>query len=89
MYAADVDQKIKEFLHQNNDKIGRLYNVNSSASGASTYKKIKIECDKYGIAISDKEYHTVASWLFLNKNRPNKADFDRLEIFLKETIINN
>jgi len=83
MYAADIDKEIKLFLQENKDKIGEVVNVNSAASGASTLKAVKKACDKNGIAVSDKEFHTVASWIFLNKGRPNEEDFARLEAFLE------
>lgn len=82
MYAADIDKEIKLFLRENKDKIGEVVNVNSAASGASTLKAVKKACDKNGIAVSDKEFHTVASWIFLNKGRPNAEDFARLDAFL-------
>lgn len=82
MYAADIDVCVKNFLEDNKDKIKCLINISSSASGKSTYKAVKKVCDKYNINISDKEYHTVASWIFINKGRPNEADFKRLEEFL-------
>lgn len=84
MYAANIDKEIKEFLKNNKDKIKNLININSSASGASTYKKVKKVCDEYNIPISDKEFHTVASWIFINKGRPNEEDFKRLDAFLDE-----
>lgn len=86
MYAANIDKEVKEFLKANKDKIKLLININSSASGASTYKNVKKECDRYNIKISDKEFHTVASWIFINPGRPNEEDFKRLDIFLDETI---
>ena len=82
MYAADVDKAIKDFLVANKDKIKSLININSSASGSSTLKAIKKVCDKENIPVSDKEFHTVASWLFINKGRPNEEDFRRLADFL-------
>ena len=88
MYAADVDKQIKNFLINNKDKIKFLININSSASGASTYKAVKKVCDNNGINISEKEFHTVASWIFINKGRPNDDDFAKLEAFLKENVIN-
>lgn len=88
MYAFDVDKEIKSFLKNNKDKIKCLININSAASGASTLKSVKKVCDKEGIPVSDKEYHTVASWIFMNKGRPNEEDFARLEAFLKE-VVNN
>lgn len=84
MYAADVDKNIKEFLKNNKDNIKCLINVNSAASGASTYKAVKKVADKYQIPMSDKEIHTVASWIFINKGRPNEEDFQKLEDFLKQ-----
>ncbi|MBQ9457098.1 MAG: flavodoxin [Bacilli bacterium] len=86
MYAADIDKRLKEYLIENKDKIKCLININSSASGASTYKAVKKVADKVGIPMSEKEFHTQASWIFINKGRPNAADFARLEAFLKETV---
>lgn len=84
MYAANIDREVKEFLEKNKDNIGTLVNINSSASGASTYKVVKKVCDENGINISDKEFHTVASWIFINKGRPNEEDFKKLEEFLTQ-----
>lgn len=84
MYVANIDKRIKDFLKDNASKIKTLININSSASGSSTYKSVKKACDKYNINISSKEYHTVASWIFLNKGRPNEEDFKRLDNFLEE-----
>lgn len=88
MYAFDVDKEIKNFLKNNKDKIKCLININSAASGASTLKNVKKVCDEYSIPVSEKEYHTVASWIFINKGRPNEEDYARLETFLKE-VVNN
>ena len=88
MYAANIDKAIKEFLKQNAEKIKCLININSSASGASTIKAVKKVADQYGIPVSEKEFHTQASWIFINKGRPNADDFARLEAFLKEVVVN-
>ena len=88
MYAADIDKEIKQFLRNNKDKIKTLININSAASGSSTLKAVKKVCDKEGINVSEKEFHTVASWIFINKGRPNEEDFARLEAFLKEVVVN-
>lgn len=88
MYAADIDKEIKQFLRNNKDKIKTVININSAASGASTLKAVKKVCDKEGINVSEKEFHTVAGWIFINKGRPNGEDFARLEAFLKEVAVN-
>ena len=84
MYAADIDNNVKEFLERNKDKIKLLVNVNSSASGSSTIKSVKKVCDKLGIEVSTDEYHTAASWIFINKGRPNDEDFLRLDEFVRK-----
>lgn len=86
MYAFDIDNQVKDFLKRNAEKIKCLVNVNSAASGASTLKSVKKNADKLNIPVSDKEYHTVASWLALNKNRPNEADLNRLKEFVEGVI---
>ena len=86
MYAFDIDEEVKHFLENNKDNIGLLVNINSAASGASTLKSVKKVADKLNIAVSEKEYHTVASWIFINKGRPNEDDFNKLEAFIKEVI---
>ncbi len=84
MYAADIDKEVKEFLKANKEKIACLVNINSSASGASTLKAVKKVADKEGIPVSEKEFHTQASWIFINKGRPNEEDFARLGEFLSQ-----
>lgn len=88
MYAADIDREVKTFLENNKDNIKQLVNINSSATGRSTLNVVKKVCDSLGINVSSKEFHTVASWIFINKGRPNEDDFNRLEEFLKEVIVN-
>lgn len=86
LYANNIDKEVKTFLENNKDKIKNVINVCSSASGKSTYKKVKKECDKLGINILEEEYHTRASWIFINKDRPNEEDFNRLDKFI-DTIV--
>ncbi|MCR5078931.1 MAG: flavodoxin [Bacilli bacterium] len=83
MYAFDIDKEVKDFLKANKDNIGEIVNINSSASGSSTVKSVAKVADELGIKMSEKEFHTVASWIFINKGRPNEADFARLDQFLK------
>ena len=92
LYANNIDKEVKTFMENNKDKIKNVINVCSSASGKSTYKRVKKECDKLGINILEEEYHTRASWIFINKDRPNEDDFNRLALFvdkIKEKSENN
>ncbi len=83
MYAANVDREVTEFLERNRDMIGEVVNMNTSASGKSTWKAVKKATDRLGISLSEKEFHCAASWIFINKGRPTEADLSRAEEFAK------
>ena len=82
MYAADIDKEVKEFLSRNKDKIGEIYNMNTSASGSSTWKNVKKVADSLQIKLSDKEFHCAASWIFINKGLPTEDDYKKAENFV-------
>ena len=86
MYAANIDKEVKDFLERNKDKIGEVVNMNTAASGASTWKAVKRVTDKLGIQLSDKEFHCAASWIFINKGLPSDADYARAKEFAKSMI---
>ena len=75
MYAANIDPEVKDFLARNKDCIGEIVNMNTSASGQSTWKTVKKTADEYGIPVSEKEFHCAASWIFINKGLPTEDDF--------------
>ncbi len=83
MYAANVDREVTEFLERNRDMIGEVVNLNTSASGKSTWKVVKKATDRLGIPLSEKEFHCAASWIFINKGRPTEADLSRAGEFAK------
>ncbi|MCR4647817.1 MAG: hypothetical protein K5776_01915 [Lachnospiraceae bacterium] len=82
MYAADIDKEVKEFLTRNRDKIGEVVNMNTSASGSSTWKAVKKTTDKLSIKLSDKEFHCAASWIFINKGLPTAENYRQAENFV-------
>ncbi len=77
MYAANIDKEVSRFLERNKDKIGEIVNMNTSASGASTLGSVKKTADALGIAVSEKEFHCAASWIFINKGLPSEDDLKR------------
>ena len=86
MYAANIDNEVKEFLERNKDKIGEVVNMNTAASGASTWKAVKKETDKLGLNLSEKEFHCAASWIFINKGLPSDEDYAKAKEFAKSMI---
>ena len=77
MYAAQIDKQVVSFLERNKDNIGEIINMNTAASGASTRKAVKRAADKFGIAVSEQEFHCAASWIFINKGLPSEEDLKR------------
>lgn len=84
MYAANIDNEVKDFLKKNKDMIGEVVNLNTSATGRSTWGNIKKVTDAQGIKLSEKEFHCAASWIFINKGLPSEDDFKRACAFVKE-----
>ena len=86
MYAADIDKEVKQFLSRNKDKIGEVVNMNTAATGASTWNAVKKSTDELGIALSDKKFHCKASWIFINKGLPSEDDYAKAKEFAKALI---
>lgn len=84
MYAANIDKEVKAFLARNKANIGEVVNMNTSASGSSTWNIVKKVTDELGIKLSEKEFHCAASWIFINKGLPTAEDFEKAGKFAKE-----
>ena len=83
MYASTIDREVAEFLERNRDRIGEVVNMNTSASGASTRNAVKKVTDKWGIQLSEKEFHCAASWIFINKGLPSEEDLSQAKEFAR------
>ena len=83
MYAANIDPEVKDFLARNKDRIGEVVNLNTSASGKSTWELVRKVADPLGVKLSEKEFHCAASWIFINKGLPTDEDYARAAAFVK------
>ena len=86
MYSADIDKEIKKFLLRNKEKISEVVNMNTAASGASTWKAVKKVTDELGVKLSEKEFHCAASWIFINKGLPTDEDLGRAGEFAASLV---
>ena len=86
MYAANIDREVKEFLIRNKDNISEVVNMNTAASGASTWKAVKKVTDELGVNLSEKEFHCAASWIFINKGLPADDDLKRAGEFAASLV---
>ena len=83
VYAAGVDDEIKQFLRNNKDKIGTLVNFSTAALLPSTYNQVKKLAEALDIEVCDKEYHCRGSFGPLHKDRPNAQDCQAAKNFAK------
>ncbi len=86
MYAADIDPEVKAFLERNREKIGEVFNMNTSATGRSTLPAVKKAAEKLGVAVSDRAFHCRASWIFMNQGLPGEAELTAAAEFAKSVL---
>ena len=74
-YAFNIDPEVKEFVSSlDRNLIGKIVNFGSAALLNSTYKKVKAEADRIGIAMDDKEFHCKGEFKGIHKGRPDDSD---------------
>ncbi len=81
-YAFTIDPEVRQFVAGlDKDKVGKIVNFGSAALLNSTYKKVKAEADKVGIAMDDKEFHCKGEFKNMHKGRPNEQDLADIRAF--------
>ena len=81
-YAFTIDPEVRQFVAGlDKDKVGKIVNFGSAALLNSTYKKVKAEADKVGIAMDDKEFHCKGEFKNMHKGRPNEQDLADIKAF--------
>ena len=74
VYAAGVDDKVKEFLHENEEQIGLLAGFSTSALLAGTDRYITRICDNEGIPMAEETYHCKGKFGPMHTGRPHEKD---------------
>ena len=84
-YAFSIDPEVRIFVASlDKEKIGKIVNFGSAAMLNSTYKKVKREADKVGIAMDEKEFHCKGEFKGIHKGRPNQDDIAEAVRFVKQ-----
>ena len=84
-YAFSIDPEVKTFVASlDKMKIGKIVNFGSAAMLNSTYKKVKKEADKVGIAMDEKEFHCRGEFKGIHKGRPDENDVAAAVRFAKQ-----
>ena len=86
-YAFSIDTEVRDFIRSlDPDKVGRIVNFGSAAMLNSTWKKVKAEADKAGIAMDKREFHCKGEFKGIHKGRPNEKDLADAAKFAKSII---
>ena len=84
-YAFSIDPEVRQFVASlDKEKVGKLVNFGSAAMLNSTYKKVKAEADKAGVAMEEKEFHCKGEFKGVHKGRPNEEDIKAAAQFAKQ-----
>ena len=89
-YAFSIDPEVRKFIASlDKDLVGKIINFGSAAMLNSTYKKVKAEAAKVGIAMDEREFHCKGEFKGIHKGRPNDEDLKAAAVFAKEIKAEN
>ena len=86
VYAGGPDKRVVAFVKQNARDIGRLVVLSTSASGKSTFTRLKAEAEDMGIQVSDAYFHCPGAFMMLHRSRPNADDCARAAAFARAQL---
>lgn len=85
-YAFDMDPAVKEFIHNNQGKIGKIALFGTSAMMKSMKKPMKKVTGPRAIIIEEEEFHCPGSFGFMHKDRPNEMDLEVAKAFAAKVV---
>lgn len=86
-YAFSIDPEVRDFVRSlDRSKVGKIVNFGSAAMLNSTWKKVKAEADKVGIAMDEREFHCKGEFKGMHKGRPNEADLKAAAEFAAKIV---
>ena len=86
-YAFSIDPEVREFIRSlDKELVGRIVNFGSAAMLNSTWKKVRAEADKVGIAMEEREFHCKGEFKGLHKGRPNEDDCKAAAEFARSIV---
>ena len=84
-YAFNIDPEVKRFVASlDKEKVGKIVNFGSAAMLNSTYKKVKVEADKVGIDMDEREFHCRGEFKGIHKGRPDESDLKAAAEFARQ-----
>ncbi len=86
VYAAGVDSAVRNFMEDNNYRIGKLVNFSTAALLSSTYDQVKKIAELNDIEVAEEEFHCRGSFAFLHRGRPNEEDLAEAAAFARRVV---
>ena len=86
VYAGSPDKQVVTFVKQNARDIGRLVVLSTSASGKSTFTRLKAVAEDMGVTVCDAFFHCPGAFMFLHRNRPNEEDCKNAAAFARAQL---
>ncbi len=77
VYAAGVDDSVKQFIADNKENIGTIYNFSTAAILSSTYKQVQKLAEENGVTMAQEEFHCRGAFTAMHRNRPNENDLQK------------
>lgn len=89
VYAAGVDNKVKEFIASlDASKVKNVVNISTAALLPSTYSQVEKLLEAKHIHLDVREFHCRGKFTLMHNGRPNQKDLDDLKAFV-ESIVGN
>lgn len=86
VYAAGVDSAVRNFMEDNNHRIGKLVNFSTAALLSSTYRQVKQIAEINDIDVAEEEFHCRGSFAFLHRGHPNEEDLAAAADFARAVV---
>ncbi len=86
VYAAGIDDKVRQFIKGIDVNVGEVVNFSSAALIESTYKQVKKEVEAKGLKMSENEFHCRGAFKFVHRGRPNEEDLKDVQEFAKGIV---
>ena len=86
VYAGGVDDAVKQFIADNHEKIGIIYNFSTAALVSGTYRQVQKLAAEYGIAMAGEEFHCRGAFTVMHRGRPDAEDQKAAADFAKKVV---
>lgn len=84
VYAAGIDQEVKDFIQNINVKVGKVVNFSTAALLPSTYNQVKKLVEQKGLTMAKEEFHCRGSFAMMHKGKPDAQDLKQAAAFAKK-----